>query len=762
MSVNEILEQLDTALNNNDLDLADKILTDGIRIMADSGDSSSLLQLLNEYIGFLRTMGRFDEAYAIGDNIRKLLDAMGLAGSIPYATSLLNIATAYRAGGRYEDSLSLYNETEQIYLSSLPENSMLTASFYNNKSLLFQEMGNLEESIECLEKALKIVVSNDEKFEIAVTYTNLSNSNIGLHKYAEAYNNAIKAINAFDEINVHDSHYASALYAIGVAESYTGNVDNAKAHLKSALNIMEENLGKNEYYYRILDELKRIKAAYTVNQPVKNNSMSGMEISRAYYEELVKPGINDKFAAYADKIAVGLVGRGSDCYMYDDEASMDHDWGPGVCIFVTDETYALIGKELDSFYASLPNEFMGYKRAPIVSRHKRKGVFTINEFYKEILGIWPISPDSYADIPDYALSAAVNGQVFTDPEGIFTSIRNDLLKGYPDSLRFRKIADSAAKFSQASQYNFARMLKRGDTVTASIMMSDGIKEAMKLAHYIENKYTPHDKWLFKSLESLKIGPDIIPLIKSSMKTGDVSMLAGFLAETMYSMDLISDIDDYLDHHTDELIFKSFICDKSEKELVKKIVELEFEAFDKVENEGGRANCQDDWITFSKMRMSQYLTWNKPMLMQYLYDFDREYKLGHNLITEKYGRMMASTAPSEYNKIKDNFPYIAPEKNAVIEAIVSIQVSWMEDFALRYPKLAGKARSIHSFEDTPYNTSYETYLRGEIQTYSDKMLQMYGTFIRKLTDEGLNLAEETMLKNCELYGYKSLDAAEEKA
>ena len=54
-----------------------------------------------------------------------------------------------------------------------------------------------------------------------------------------------------------------------------------------------------------------------------------------------------------------------------------------------------------------------------------------------------------------------------------------------------------------------------------------------------------------------------------------------------------------------------------------------------------------------------------MLLQYLYDFERETKLGHNLITEKYGRMMESTAPEMYEDIKDNFPAHTEEQRAII-------------------------------------------------------------------------------------------------
>ena len=54
-----------------------------------------------------------------------------------------------------------------------------------------------------------------------------------------------------------------------------------------------------------------------------------------------------------------------------------------------------------------------------------------------------------------------------------------------------------------------------------------------------------------------------------------------------------------------------------QELVDKIVKAEWEAFDKVQNEGGRASCQNDWNTFSIMRKSQYMTWPEELLAMFL-------------------------------------------------------------------------------------------------------------------------------------------------
>lgn len=201
--------------------------------------------------------------------------------------------------------------------------------------------------------------------------------------------------------------------------------------------------------------------------------------------------------------------------------------------------------------------------------------------------------------------------------------------------------------------------------------------------------------------------------------------------------------------------------KTRENLLDEIVRLEWKAFDKVKNKGGRASCQNDLYTFTIMRKSQYMTWTDEMLESIIEDFKAANDVCWNMIMEKYGRMMESTAPDEWDKIKADFPEISEEKKAIIEAIVAIQVGWMEEFAKEYPKSAGNARSIHTFEDLEYNTSYETYLRGEISTYSDETLKLYGAFIAGLARENKNLAYMTISNTAMLYGYESVEELERK-
>ena len=74
-------------------------------------------------------------------------------------------------------------------------------------------------------------------------------------------------------------------------------------------------------------------------------------------------------------------------------------------------------------------------------------------------------------------------------------------------------------------------------------------------------------------------------------------------------------------------------------------------------------------------------------------------------------------------------------------------------------MAGNARRIHTTEDTLWDTSYETYLRGELGTYSDRTLELYGRFVVELARRDLNLAYLIMENTAKLYGYQSLEEAE---
>ncbi|KFJ02446.1 DUF4125 family protein [Bifidobacterium subtile] len=196
------------------------------------------------------------------------------------------------------------------------------------------------------------------------------------------------------------------------------------------------------------------------------------------------------------------------------------------------------------------------------------------------------------------------------------------------------------------------------------------------------------------------------------------------------------------------------------ELAEAVVQHEWQQFQQTDNEGGRAACQGNWPMFRQMRLSQFLTWPEPLLNTYAKDLDEADRTGRNLITEKYGRMMSSTAPDEYRRdIEPYIPKLPDDRVAAQDQVIATQVDWALEFRTRYPRLGNGMRVLHTAEDTPDVTSFETYLRGELGTYSQSTFDLYRRFIDELKSQNRNLTEETVRNTALLGGFASLEEAE---
>lgn len=196
------------------------------------------------------------------------------------------------------------------------------------------------------------------------------------------------------------------------------------------------------------------------------------------------------------------------------------------------------------------------------------------------------------------------------------------------------------------------------------------------------------------------------------------------------------------------------------DLVEEVIRREWDQFQRTENEGGRASCQGNWPMFHQMRASQFMTWPEDLLRSYLDDLDEANRVGRNLVTEKYARMMASTAPGEYReRIEPFIPRLSDERVARQERVIAVQVAWARDFRGRYPKLGAAMRVLTTAEDTPEDTSFETYLRGELGTYSDRTMALYEAMVEDLQAAGRNLTEQTVANTVRLGGFADLEEAE---
>ncbi len=235
--------------------------------------------------------------------------------------------------------------------------------------------------------------------------------------------------------------------------------------------------------------------------------MQGLELSRRFYQEYGRPMLEEQFAEVIDRIAVGLVGEGSECMGFDDAVSQDHDFDAGFCLWITAADEREFGFRLERAYAKLPEEFMGVRRgylSPVGGN--RHGVITVEDFYTRFLGA-PNAPDTterWLYTPASSLAAAANGEVFADPLGAFSAVRGLLLAGYPEDIRRKKLAGHLVFMAQAGQYNYGRCILRGATGAAQLAVFEFVKHALSAVYLLNNRYEPFYKWVYKGLERLPI------------------------------------------------------------------------------------------------------------------------------------------------------------------------------------------------------------------------------------------------------------------
>ena len=192
-----------------------------------------------------------------------------------------------------------------------------------------------------------------------------------------------------------------------------------------------------------------------------------------------------------------------------------------------------------------------------------------------------------------------------------------------------------------------------------------------------------------------------------------------------------------------------------------LINEEWTNFTAVHNQGGKASCQEDPETFFIMRRSQFTCWDEELVESWYNDLVNAKNAGRNLLSEKYAWMMQHTAPAEFEKIKDFLTEPSPQAELLIEEITETEVRWMEEYSQQYPFMAMGNRPVHSYEDSAYDTSFETYLRGELHTYSINTLRLYRKMIKNLCDENKSMAVIIMEAMVKQYGYKDLADAEKQ-
>ena len=143
-----------------------------------------------------------------------------------------------------------------------------------------------------------------------------------------------------------------------------------------------------------------------------------------------------------------------------------------------------------------------------------------------------------------------------------------------------------------------------------------------------------------------------------------------------------------------------------------------------------------------------MTWSDETLQSYLDGLQEAKADEKNLMTLKYARM------------ENLIPPLNPEVLPLIDKIVEIVLKWQEEFSKKFPYIE-QARPVYKWQEGRSGvTSSETYLRGELETYPPRTIELYYKDVLEKKAQGSNGIEMIYTHNVQSLGYESLQEANE--
>lgn len=246
-----------------------------------------------------------------------------------------------------------------------------------------------------------------------------------------------------------------------------------------------------------------------------NEFVPGLELSRLFYEQAVRPVLEDAFPALAYSAA--RVGSGSEVLGFDTSRSADHEWGPRLQLFVSADELTTSSAALSAVLSErLPKSFLGWSThfgpadAAVRAMEQTDGpvrhrvdVTSISAWSLDRLGF-----DATAEVSDFdwlatsgqQLAETVGGAVFHDGLGELHALR-DRLRWYPDDVWRFVLAAAWRRLAQEEAFP-GRCAELGDELGARLVTGRLVRDLMRLCLLMQRRYVPYSKWLGSAFDAL--------------------------------------------------------------------------------------------------------------------------------------------------------------------------------------------------------------------------------------------------------------------
>ena len=243
---------------------------------------------------------------------------------------------------------------------------------------------------------------------------------------------------------------------------------------------------------------------------------TGLEISTDFIDEVVLPLLKKELPGDFEKLAVAVIGTGSDVLGLDDNISRDHHWGPRATVMYLKKDGADMRPKIAVALEKSPEKFRDFTVSVGIATMTGLCCAEMESYFTDVLSVSTIPPTRDADWLDLCevdLFHVTIGKVVYDGPGELTRLRNEL-RYYPDRIWKKRVADWCMYLSgRDSPYNYHRVSKRGDELTGRIYMAMYVKRAMEFCFILNRQYAPYTKWLNRLMRSLpKYGGEVASML----------------------------------------------------------------------------------------------------------------------------------------------------------------------------------------------------------------------------------------------------------
>jgi len=246
-----------------------------------------------------------------------------------------------------------------------------------------------------------------------------------------------------------------------------------------------------------------------------------LDTSRDFFRHLVLPFLQREFPDETAQSAFGLFGYGSEALGLDDAYSRDHHFGLRIDALLPEALLRTRGAVIEkAVAASLPDTFEGY---PLRQGHLGGAGLALDSreaFLRRTIGLdhVPQTHEEWLSLPEEDIIHIVNGEVWHDPSGEFSAIRQALLNYYPEPVRRRRIAHWCRYFSGMGTYALTRALLRGNEFYATTRFASAVRWGVQLAFLLDRRYFPYDKWLMVYFKRLpRLAAPLGPLVEEALR-----------------------------------------------------------------------------------------------------------------------------------------------------------------------------------------------------------------------------------------------------